>query len=458
MVGWTLAAVGLFVAAQLGAGAIVARGVRGAEDYLVGGRRLGFLLAGFSIFATWFAAESIVGASAAIRDEGLSGGRADPVGYALALLILGLLLAARLRATGAMTLPEVIEKRFGRVARRLLALVMIPQTALYAAAQIRGFGEVLSALSSMEISASILVATAVVVVYTAMGGILGDVYTDLVQGIIVLLGISALLAAVVGALGGPEKAIGHITREQLALVPEGESLWERLDTWLVPVVGAMIVQESVSRVLACRSVGAARASALFGGGLYLLFGAVPVLIGLFGAHLAVDAEGEAFVPALAAHLLPPWLHVVFLGALVAAILSTVDSSLLAIGAVVSNDLLPQRLRSRRLGAARVATVLAGLAAAALALSAEGIYDIVLMADGLGTAGIAVVGVAALRSKFGGPRAACAALIAAFATSIVLANLTDFAAPFIASLGAALIVFVVVGLAERAQSPVGSRRT
>ena len=330
-----------FVAVQLAVGFLVSRRVRTESDYLLGGRRLGVSLAGISIFATWFAAESILGVSAAVRDDGLAGGRADPFGYAIALLLLGLFLAARLRRTGAATLPEVFRDRFGVGAQRLAAMVMIPTTLLYAAAQVRGMGEVLAALSPLEINAAILVATAVVIVYTAMGGLLGDVYTDAIQGVIIVVGLCLMLAMLMGRLGGPADALASIDPSQWRLVAPGESSWSRFDTFLVPVVGAMIVQETVSRVLACRDERAARGAALLGGWLYALFGAVPVLIGLLGAHIALsNAEGEGFIPALAAEVLPPAAYVVFIGAIISAILSTVDSSLLASGAVVAHDIAP----------------------------------------------------------------------------------------------------------------------
>ncbi|MDX9912826.1 MAG: hypothetical protein RBS39_13455 [Phycisphaerales bacterium] len=453
MISLTLAAVIVFVLAQLAIGAWVARRVRSDDDYLLAGRRLGVFLAGFSIFAGWFAGESILGASAAIRDEGLAGGRADPVGYALALLLLGAFLAARLRRTNAMTLPNALRARFGVGVERLTALITIPTTALYAGAQVRAFGQIIEHLSPLGIVASIVVATLVVVVYTTMGGLLGDVYTDLVQGIIILVGVLVLLIAIMMHLGGPVESLSLISRDQLTLVAPGESAFARFDVWLVPVIGALVVQETISRVLACRTEKGARRSAFFGGWLYLVFGAVPVLIGLLGAHVMVqDGEGEAFIPAIATQLLPPALHVVFLGALVAALLSTIDSSLLAVGAVVSSDLAPavsKHLNPRqRLLIARCATVLTGVAACALALANDGIYDIVLMADGLGTAGIAVVAIAAMWIPFGGKWAAGSALVGAFATAFTLGNFTEFEAPFVASLVVAIVLYAVVGAGER----------
>jgi Na+/proline symporter len=449
---FTLAGIGLFVAIQLALGAWASRRVKGEADWLVAGRRLGPLVAGFSLFATWFGAESVLGASSAIAKDGLAGGRADPVGYALALVAMGLLVAPRLWRSGAMTLAEALRHRFGGGVERLAAVVMIPTSILWGAAQIRAFGEVLAFRSPLEVEAAIVVATVVAVAYTALGGLLGDVLTDLLQGGIVLVGLLVTLAFVVAALGGPAASIAIIEPAQLSLVAPGESALARLDVWLVPVVGALVTQESVSRVIACRSAASARSAALLGGGAYLVFGTVPVLLGLLGAHLAVDAPtDDALVPAMAASVLPPLALVVFLGAMVSAILSTVDSSLLAVAALAARSLTRRAsagAERRRLVRDRLILAAAGVACCAIALSAERLFDLVLMADSLGTSGVLVVTLAALWLRVGGPWAAAATLVASLVSGQVADHVLGLDAPFLVSLGASIVTYATVAAIER----------
>lgn len=74
----------------------MSRSIRSEEDYFLGGRRLGGLLVSFSLFATWFGAETCIGSSAAVYERGLAGSRTDPFGYSAWLLLLGLLRAGHL--------------------------------------------------------------------------------------------------------------------------------------------------------------------------------------------------------------------------------------------------------------------------------------------------------------------------------------------------------------------------
>lgn len=453
MLSGTALAILAFVLVQLGIGYWASRRVAHEDDYLVAGRRLGPFMAGFSLFATWFGAESILGSSAAIREDGLSGGRADPLGYALSLLLFGAFFAARLWRTGSMTLADVYRSRFGRTAERVAAFVMIPPSLLWSAAQIRALGQILSFQTPLGLEVAIVAATIIVVLYTYLGGLLADVWTDLFQGVLVVVGLCATLLALVHYFGGWSESLDLIEPEQLRIVAQGESPLARMNLWLVPVIGALIAQESASRVLACRTARTAKRAALLAGGFYLALGAVPVLLGLLGAHYPLSlANGEDFLPELAHHTLAPFVYVLFIGAILSVILSTIDSSLLAIGALAAHNLFAgSKTRSddrRRLLSARLFVILSGVAGCLIALSAESIYDLVLEADSLGTAGIAVITVAALFTRLGGPVSASMTLVVALASSASAKYVFDHEAPFLLSLALSIAVFLTLSPFDR----------
>lgn len=450
--GTNLAILG-FVLVQLAIGYWASRRVAHEDDYLVAGRRLGAFVAGFSLFVTWFGAESILGSSAAIRDAGLSGGRADPLGYALSLLLFGVFFAARLWRTGAMTLADVYRSRFGRTAERVAAFVLIPPSLLWSAAQIRALGQILSIQTPLELELAIVAATAIAVLYTYLGGLLGDVWTDMFQGVLVVLGLLATLFVLVTAFGGWGEALAKVEPKQLRLVAEGESPLSRINVWFVPVIGALIAQESVSRALGCRTAADAKRAALLASGLYLALGMVPVLLGLLGAHHPLTLQSsEDFLPELARHSLPPFAYVLFIGAIVSVILSTIDSSLLAIGALAAHNLFGARAGQgddqRLLWNARLFVIAAGIVSCLAALSADSIYGLVLEADSLGTAGIAVITIAAMFTRLGGPVSAIATLVVALASSAGAKYVFDYEAPFLLSLVLSIVVFLALSAFER----------
>ena len=140
-----LLGIGVYLLVQFAIGIAVSRHIASESDYLLAGRRLGVGLAGFSIFATWFGAETVVGAAGVIYSDGLSGGSADPFGYGLCLLVLGALIAAPLWRRQYTTFGDLFRERYSTGVERLAVLLMVPTSVLWAAAQIRAFGQVVSA-------------------------------------------------------------------------------------------------------------------------------------------------------------------------------------------------------------------------------------------------------------------------------------------------------------------------
>src|SRR5688572_26697241 len=176
-------------------GAWVSRRIRTEADYLVAGRSLGPIMATSSIFATWFGAETCVGAAGEVYERGLGAVSSDPFGYGLCLLLFGLFLASPLYERGLITLADLFRSRFSTGVERTVALLIIPSSLLWASAQVRAFGHVLSSGSGIREDLGILIATGVASAYTVFGGMLADAYSDLVNGFIltVCLGVLAVV-------------------------------------------------------------------------------------------------------------------------------------------------------------------------------------------------------------------------------------------------------------------------
>ncbi|MGE3175444.1 MAG: sodium:solute symporter [Planctomycetota bacterium] len=437
-----LAILCLYVLAQLVLGLWIARRVRTEDDYLVAGRRLGPVLAISSMFATWFGAESCIGAAGAVYEEGAGLHSVEPFAYGMCLVLLGAVFAARLWRAGITTLADLFQQRIGGSTATIAAVLMVPTSLLWAAAQVRAFGHVVAVNSGglLGEEAALAAAALVVVLYTGAGGLLADVVTDLVQGVLLVLGLVLLLGAVVWALGGPAAAVeaAQALPERAPAEPLGGL--ELLELWAIPLCGSVVAQEAIARALAARSPGLARTAGIAGGGLYLLIGLVPVALGLLGPLLVTDlGDAEQLLPTLARDHAPGIVHVLFTGALVSAMLSTVDSSLLAASSVLTRNLVVrQRPLSpeARLRTARLSAVACGLAAWALAHLGDGVSDLVEQASGFGSAGIFVVMLAALYGRGVPPRAANLAMLGGVSAWVLGSYVFDGPLPYLGSLAAA----------------------
>ncbi|MBI2371633.1 MAG: sodium:solute symporter family protein [Deltaproteobacteria bacterium] len=461
----TLLGILLYVVIQFALGAWISRRVRSESDYFLAGRSLGMGLVTFSLFATWFGAETIIASTGKIYEQGLAGGRADPFGYALCLVLMGVFLAVPLWKRNLTTLGDLYRERYSMGVERLAVVLMIPTSIMWAAAQIRAFGQVLTAASDLSMWVSITVAAVLVIAYTGLGGMLADVLTDLVQGLLMVLGLVVLLLAVLADLGGPVRALSGIAPEKWSFLGERGSLWARLDGWMVPILGSLVAQEVVARVLASRSARVARHASFMAAAGYLIVGLIPVVLGLAATKLYTSVkDSEQLLPMMAATYLSPLLFVLFAGAVVSAILSTVDSALLAASALASHNLLVPALgitsEAQKVRWARIIVVAAGVTAYAMAIYGKGIYELVQAASSFGSAGILVITFAGLYSRFGGPRAATAALVAGTLAMPLGKDALALPAPYLFAVASALGAFVLVEaaplvLARSGRRPVGA---
>ena len=157
-------------------------------------------------------------------------------------------------------------------------------------------------------------------------------------------------------------------------------------------------------------------------------------------------------PTPAQKYLPTFCYVLFAGALVSAILSTVDSALLAASSLISHNFIvslrPGMSDRRKLLLARSGVVVFGVVAYGLALGANSVFELVQQANGVGSAGIFVVLVFGLFSKFGGPRAGLATLTAGLGVWAYGTYVGKWEYPYLVSLASALAADVGVGAFER----------
>jgi Na+/proline symporter len=458
---WGIAA---FMVLQFALGVWVSRRVVTEDDYLVAGRRMGPVLVTGSIFATWFGAETVLGGAGSAHERGVSLASTEPFAYGLCIVVAGLVFAAPIWRRRLTTLADLYRQRYSPAVERVAAVVLIPSSLLWAAAQIRAFGGMLVVSGAgLELEIALAIACAFVILYTAIGGLLADAATDVFQAALLTLGLLVLLGAVIIANGGVAATAGIITGGDRVRVLPGDALpfWETVEAWAIPVLGSVTATELLSRMIGARSARVARNAALGAGAAYVIVGSIAVIIGLAaGGLVGTLGDPEQVIPTAARTLLSPLAYVIFAGGFISAILSTVDSTLLVSAGLLSHNLVIPALRTRdervKLRINRAAVAMFGIVAYLIARRAEGVSAIVEMASAFGSAGILVTVSFGLFTRVGGAAAAMLTIVTGV-VSFVGATLLAAATPFLISLGASLGAYVVVAAIERWRgAPAGHR--
>ena len=337
--------------------AIWARRDLGKEDesYYLAGRSLSGPILLITMAATNFSAFTVYGSSGASYRIGLSflPIMAFGTGFmAVSMYLLGRKVRARSLEHGAITAPEMVLGQTGsRNAQLTMASVLVMATIPYLALQPRAAGIVVSALFGGPEWIGAVLVTVLVVAYTLTGGLKAVVRTDAVQGAIALGLLWLGLAMVINDAGGLGVAMDVISSsEDTARLLGREGNYTLLiwtSTMILWLFADPMFPQLYQRLCAAESDFAiGRMATLYPAVAWLAF-LPPILIGTLG-HLNnpdLDRAGsENILPTMIMEVGGEWLGGLVLVAGLAALMSTMDSQLLATGSLVTRDLVPREIQ------------------------------------------------------------------------------------------------------------------
>lgn len=392
----------LLLAAYLGlllaVGLVFARRMKSAEDFFLAGRRLTGGLVFVSLTASWFGATSILVST----DEALRAGIGAfwIIGFpaVATVIILAVFFAGPLHRLPVLTWSDLVELKYGRTVRHLASALLVWYMALLAASQISALGFFLGTFVDISYGTALAVGTAVVLVYTVLGGLRSVVWTDVLQFGLLAAGVAALFFTAGGKSSFSEAAAFSAAAGKEGYFDLFHDFGKNALMALSFTLAWTISPIALQRIRAARSVGAARrglaatAAALLG--LYLLV----VAIGLLSFPLFPEGTGaRPLVAALSGGSGFALGGLVFV-AVLAAILSTMDTAVNAGALVLSRDVVEQifpQTKDRPVFWGRLATGIIASAAFLVALKFRNILKTIglsseILAEGFFIPGLAMI--------------------------------------------------------------------
>ncbi len=343
----------LYVVFIVALGFYFARRTETTDDYFLAGRSLTWWLIGFSLFASNVSSSTLVGLSSSAFSSGISVYNYEWMAALVLIVFLVFFLPFYLK-TRVYTMPEFLERRFDQRSRYYFSalLVMMNITIDTAAALYAGALVVQIIYPQIPLWQSVVVLGFLAGVYTVAGGLKAVVYTDAVQAVLLLIG--ALLVAVLSfnAIGGSwADVVAVVPPEDLSIVRPAS---DPVLPWPGLLTGVFLLgfyfwgtnQFMVQRALAAKDLNHGRSGALFAGLLKLPIIFIMVLPGIFGRLLypaseypALAENSDLIFPTLMFDLLPVGIRGLIITALVAAIMSSVDSTLNSASTLVTMDFI-----------------------------------------------------------------------------------------------------------------------
>jgi SSS family transporter len=376
--------VGIYLVVMLIIGLWASKRTASTDNFIVAGRSMPIWLASATLAATWFGGGTMLGAAGAAYEHGLLGVIADPFGAALVFFLVGFFFVRIFRRLRLYTVIDFFENRYGKTAATIAAIGLIISNIGWTAGLLVAFGLVFQSLTGIPMEIGILAGAVVVFVYTVAGGLWAVALTDLVQIILVAVGLIMLLVVVLIDVGGWGAISSRLPEGTFRIIPAVHT-WEvwltYLRAWLIFGLADMMAQTLLQRAFAARSEQVAQNSFYIAGVSYFALGMVPAMLGIIaGATLPGIADTEAVIPELALAHLHPVAIAIFVGALIAAVMSSADSALLAAASIFSINILPLIKREpddrARLLATRIAVPVFGAMAVYVGLEVQAVYDLI----------------------------------------------------------------------------------
>ncbi len=380
--------VGIYLAMMLVIGAIASKKSNSSANFIVAGRTMPVWVCSATLIATWFGGGTMMGAAGASYERGLIGVIADPFGGALALFVVGFFFVRLFRRLRLLTFIEFFQNRYGTTAATIAAVATIASNIGWTGALLVAFGYVFETLTGVPLEIGIMGGAVVVFIYTVAGGMWAVAMTDFVQMIVIAFGLVLLLVVVLIDVGGWGNIGPHLPEGTFRMIPAEHtaSVWlNYLRAWLIFGLADVTAQTLLQRAFAARSEQTAQNSFYLAGIGHLSLGMIPVTLGIIASVTMPGlTDPETVVPQLAIAHLHPVAIAVFVGALLAAIMSSADSSLLAAASVFSVNILPLFRRNisdrLRLLATRIAIPVFGTFAVYVALKVQAVYNLIMDAN------------------------------------------------------------------------------
>lgn len=280
------------------------------------------------------------------------------------------------------TVPDYLEARFrdsSHVIRIVSAIIICTMVGAYTAAQLTASGKAFESFLGTSYTAGVLIGAAVILYYTTVGGFKAVAYTDLLQGVLMFLGLLALPVIGLTATGGWSNLIEALREtDPTLLAPMGAygfSVAGVLSAASFMGIGLAFLgaPQLLTRFMAARDRDAIVDGGLIAVVCVIVFDVGAVLGGMSGRMLFPGlADPETILPIMTSELLPPLVTGLFLVIVLAAIMSTVDSLLILASSAVVRDVVQQifvpDLDDRRVSLyAKVTTVGLGLVGLVFAL-------------------------------------------------------------------------------------------
>ena len=346
-------------------GIIASRRIKGLKDFYVGGKRLGYWVVAFSAMATGESAWLLLGLTGMGALVGLQA-LWIVIGEVLGVSLVWLMMSRKIKwitdRYRSITVPDYLESRFQCKSHRLRilsAVILTTFVVIYSSAQIDAIGKAFETFFGGNYFLGAILGFTFVAVYTCSGGFVAVAWSDLFQGLVMFFGLVLLPVAaffILPRLGLSQNWVGGLRRIDPWLL----NIWGRGGFNLynvMSIIGFLVIgmpflgsPQIMVRFMSLKNEAQIRKGTIVGILFTLCTDTAAVLAGMMGRYILtgggqdlsiLGVNAENLLPMLVNRIFPAALIGLYIAAILAAIMSTIDSLLVLASSAVARDFYQQ---------------------------------------------------------------------------------------------------------------------
>lgn len=367
------------------------------DEYMTAGRKYSTPFITGSLLATIIGGSATIGLAGLGFSQGMTGAWWLLVG-SVGLIVLGFFFAAKVRNFGFYTLPQIIEKHYGRRVSLAASIVIVLAWTGVTAAQIIAAGKILSVLGIGSAEIWMVVFTLIFVGYAVTGGQYSIIRTDILDIAIIFAGIFCGLGFLLANIGGLSGLVAAMPSDKLSFpISNAFGVTDLLSFLLVVGLTYVVGPDLYGRLFCAQDGATARKAAFWAAALIVPLAFAIALIGMGASVIFPHISAEQAFPQLITGILPALAAGLVLAALVSAIMSSAVATLWSSSTILSINVIGFFKKSqadhKSLLVSRLSVLVIGLASLGLALVLKGVITTIVFAYTIYTCGVIVPAIA-----------------------------------------------------------------